>query len=307
MTDIDALFDDVDITHTKTKGFNILDMYMNFCYGFGAYFDKKPNTDLAKSLYQADFEITPGMFMSLTAVTSFIVTAFIFFVVLILIHKLPNGIAYTAMATIAVLCICLSAFPFTLYNKISNKNMNIDHEMPFAISYMSVLSSGGSTPLEIIRRVSIEDYGDISKAFTKVLYRIDVLGEDAISALSYLIQNTSSELLRTVCIDISNSMQSGGGLKTYLDLKSKELMTMRRDTQKQFVESLSIYGEGYLSGVVMSVVLVVLMIVISSALGIDLKVMTPRQMFDAFVYLVLPFINILFLVMVWVKYSGSTI
>jgi archaeal flagellar protein FlaJ len=285
----------------------LAEKYKNFCFRFGIYFDKNPQTDLAKSLYQADVEITPGMFISLAIITSLIVTTFMFIFSIVMFYGMPNYLVYVFSLTFLTLGLCLGGFPFSLYNKVSNKDMNIQYEIPFALSYMSVLASGGSQPLEIIKRVALEDYGDISKELSKVVYRIDVLGEDGNSAMSYLIQNTSSEHLRAVCIDISNAMQAGGGLQTYLEMKSKELMEMRRQAQKAFIDSLSIYGEGYLSGIVMSVVLVVLMIVICSALGVDLKIMTPHQMFNFFIYFALPFINLIFVLMLWMKYSRSAV
>lgn len=286
---------------------NLAERYKHFCYRFGIYFDRKPNTDLAKSLYQADIEITPGMFISLAIITSLFVAVFMFVISTVLFYGMPNAFVYVFSLTFLTLGLSLGGFPFALYNKVSNKNMNIQHEIPFALSYMSVLASGGSSPLDVIRRVAAEDYGEISRELSKVMYRIDALGEDGNTAMSYLIQNTSSEHLRAVCIDISNAMQAGGGLQAYLELKSKELMEMRRQAQKAFVDSLSIYGEGYLSGIVMSVVLVVLMIVICSALGIDLKIMTPRQLFNFFVYFALPFINLMFILMLWMKYSRSVV
>ncbi len=298
-------YEDISTKPAVVKKNTIYNKYKSFCYRFSVPFDTNPDPELTKSLYQANINMTAGMFISFAIITSLIVTIFVTFISLI-IFLMTDLLAIFALPFITFF-ICIAGFPFTLYNTISNKNTNIQHEMPFVISYMSVLSSGGSIPVEIIKRVAEEDYGEVSKEFSKVVFRIESLGEDAISAMSHLIQNTSSEVLRMVCIDISNSMQTGGGLRTYLEVKSKELMTMRREAQKAFVESLSIYGEGYLSGVTMLFIMVVLMIVISSALGLDLKIMTARQMFLLFTYFVIPFINIIFLIMVWIKYSGSTI
>lgn len=291
---------------SKAKS-NLFEKYKNFCFRFGIYFDKNPQPDLAKSLYQADVEITPGMFISLTIVTSLLVSTLMLLFCTVMFYGMPNDLVYIFSLTFLTFGLSLGGFPFSLYNKVSNKNMNIQYEIPFALSYMSVLASGDAEPLEIIRRVATEDYGDISKEFSKVIFRIDILGEDANSALSHLIQNTSSEQLRAVCIDMSNAMQAGGGLQTYLEMKTKELMDMRREAQKLFIDSLSIFGEGYLSGIVMSVVLVVLMIVICSALGLDLKIMTPHQLFNFFIYFALPFINLMFLLMLWMKYSRSAV
>jgi flagellar protein FlaJ len=172
---------------------------------------------------------------------------------------------------------------------------------------MSILASAGSSPMDVVRTVAIEDYGEISTEFGKVMYRVDVLGEDGVTAMNHLVRNTSSESFRTICMDLANAMQAGGGLRTYLEMKSKELMDLRGKLQREFVDSLAVYGEGYLSGVVMSVVLVVLMIVVGSALGIDLGPLTPRQMFNLFVYFALPFINIVFLILLWMKYSRSVL
>jgi flagellar protein FlaJ len=275
------------------------------CYIFGKYIDKKPQEDIAKSLYQADLIMTPGMFMSLAIVTASFASLLVFLFSLLFFRNSSSPLIYIGTLTFLTFGLTVSSFPFMLYNTISNKNMNIEHELPFALGYMTILASSGSSPMDVIRTVAIESYGDISIEFGKVMYRVDVLGEDGVSAMNHLIRNTSSEALRTICIDLANSMQSGGGLRTYLDMKSRELMDMRRKMQQEFVDSLSVYGEGYLSGVVMSVVLVVLMIVVTSALGIDLGPMTAKQMFQLFVYFLLPFINIVFLILLWMKYSRS--
>ncbi|MDP2216833.1 MAG: type II secretion system F family protein, partial [Methanolobus sp.] len=257
--------------------------------------------------YQADLVMTPGMFISLSIVTALIATAIVFIFSVILFRNSSTPLVYIGTLTALTFGLTISGFPFVLYNKISGKNMNIEHELPFALSYMSILASAGSSPMDVVRTVAIEDYGEISTEFGKVMYRVDVLGEDGVTAMNHLVRNTSSESFRTVCMDLANAMQAGGGLRTYLEMKSKELMNLRGKLQREFVDSLAVYGEGYLSGVVMSVVLVVLMIVVGSALGIDLGPLTPRQMFNFFVYFALPFINIVFLILLWMKYSRSVL
>jgi Archaeal flagella assembly protein J len=300
---------DIDVHQAFNDGDTnkYIEKYKMFCYVFGKYIDKKPQDDIAKSLYQADMVLTPGMFVSLALVTAALASIIVFIFSIIFFRNSSSPLVYISVLTFLTFVLTVSGFPFILYNKISSKDMNIEHELPFVLGYMTILASSGSSPMDVIRKVAIEDYGDVSTEFGKVMYRVDVLGEDGISAMNHLIRNTSSESLRTICIDLANSMQSGGGLRTYLEMKSRELMDMRRQMQQEFVESLGVYGEGYLSGVVMSVVLVVLMIVVTSALGIDLGPFTAKQMFQFFVYFMLPFINIIFLLLLWMKYSRSTL
>lgn len=278
--------------------------YKMFCYRFGRYIDETSRDDVAKMLYQSDTEMTPGMFVSLAGITALIAGA-VMFVSSAIVFR--GDMVYVTALSVFTFALTLAGFPFVLYNKISAKKMNIEQELPYMLGYMSVLASAGASPIDVVRRISIEEYGHISKEFGKVIYRVDILGEDAVTAMSDLIQNTPSETFRVICIDLANIIHSGSGFMDYLEIKSRDLMTMRRLIQKEFVDSLSVYGEGYLGGVVMSVVLAVLGIVVCGALGIDMGIFAPRDLFNVFVYFVLPFVNIIFLAMLSMKYSRSPV
>lgn len=270
-----------------------------------------PNPAIARTLYQVDAEMTPGMFLSIWILTTVLVTGLMLAISLAIFY-LPASPFHTEQPWLYVLLLTGAGagavgggFPFYLQNQISNKKMDIERKLPYALSFMSILSSSGATPLEIIRRIGREDYGHISNEFKKVLFRTDVLGEDAVTAMHALVSNTPSELFRDICIDITNIIYSGGGLKSYLEAKSKELMAIRRQIYREFVDSLSVYAEGYLGGIIMIITLAVLGIVISGALGIEFGFLTPTQMFDVLVYVVTPVVNLVFLQMLGVKYATT--
>ena len=293
------------------SGENLLEMYKRFCYTFGRSFDRSPNRDIAKMIYQADLEMTPGMFTSLwlvsTMLVAFLMTGIAAFIFLFPASpfRLPNPALYVLLfALIGAVGIAIG-FPFYLQNQIENKKRDIDKQIPYALAFMSILASSGATPLDIIRRIAREDYGQISNEFRKVLFRVDILGEDVVTAMNGLVQNTPSDLFRDICIDVTNIIYGGGGLKSYLETKSKELMAIRRQTYREFVESLAVFGEGYLGGVVMTITLAVLGIVISGAIGIELGPFPPKDLFNYLVYLIIPLINVVFLQMLGVKYSTS--
>lgn len=290
---------------------NLFETYKRFCYIFGQSFDKNPNRDITKLIYQADLEMTPGMFTSLWLVTS-VLSGILMLIISSLILMLPASPLHMASPYVYILLITLIGvgasgigFPFYLQNEIENKKRDIDKQIPYALAFMSILASSGATPLDIIRRLSREDYGQISNEFRKVLFRVDILGEDIVSAMNGLVHNTPSDLFRDICVDMTNIIYGGGGLKSYLETKSKELMAIRRQTYKEFVESLAIFGEGYLGGVVMTLTLAILGIVISGALGIELGPFEPKDLFKYLIYLIIPLINIVFLQMLSVKYSTN--
>ena len=290
---------------------NFFEMYKRFCYIFGQSFDRDPNRDITKLIYQADLEMTPGMFTSLWLVTS-LLAGTVMLVLGALILMLPQSPFYTKTPYIYILLIAFIGaaaagigFPFYLQNEIENKKRDIDKQIPYALAFMSILASSGATPLDIIRRLSREDYGQISNEFRKVLFRVDILGEDVVTAMNGLVHNTPSDLFRDICVDMTNIIYGGGGLKSYLETKSKELMAIRRQTYKEFVESLAIFGEGYLGGVVMTITLAVLGIVISGALGIEFGPFKPVDMFNILIYVLIPLINVVFLQVLAVKYSTT--
>ena len=290
---------------------NFFEAYKRFCYIFGQSFDRNPSRDITKLIYQADLEMTPGMFTSLWLVTS-VLCGIVMLVISTILFTIPKSplhsempVPYIILLTLIGVAAAGIGFPFYLQNEIENKKRDIDKQIPYALAFMSILASSGATPLDIIRRLSREDYGQISNEFRKALFRVDILGEDVVTAMNGLVHNTPSELFRDICIDLTNIIYGGGGLKSYLETKSKDLMAIRRQTYREFVDSLAIFGEGYLGGVVMTLTLTILGIVISGALGISLGPFEPKELFNYLIYLIIPLINIVFLQMLDVKYSTT--
>ena len=78
-------------------------------------------------------------------------------------------------------------------------------------------------------------------------------------------------------------------------MKSKDLMGIRRQTYKEFVESLTVFAEGYLGGIVMVITLAVLGIIISGALSIKLGPFSTSDLLFYLIYLITPLVNVVFL------------
>jgi flagellar protein FlaJ len=282
--------------------FDPVKIYMRTCYTLlGRFIDTTHIPTVVNLLYQADMEMTAGMFVSMAIITALLACLPMFLFSFLFFGPSIFVIILTALALFVV----LAGFPFVVYNQISNKKIGIDKELPFALGYMSILSSAGSTPLDILRRMSMEDYGEISKEFRKVIYRVDVLGEDEVTAMNDLANNTPSEIFRGIVVDLANIMYSGSGMKEYLESKSKDLLDIKRQSQKEFVDSLSVFGEGYLGGILMMVIMSVLGIVMSGALNIQLGPFQPKELFSILIYLLIPMVNILFYLLLEQKYSRS--
>ncbi len=281
---------------------DIYESYQDLCHNIlGKFLDDLHLGTIEALLYQADVELTAGTFVAMA-----IITSLVFAIPTLIFSLIVLGISsYTVILVIVEILVVGGMFPFVLYNNKSNKKLGIEREIPFALAYMSILSSAGSTPLDMLRRMAVEDYGDISKEFRKVVYHIDVLGEDEVTAMNDLAYTTPSDIFREIVIDIANIMYSGSGMKAYLASKSKDLLSIKRQTQKEFVDSLSIYGELYMGGILMLAIMAVIGIVMCGALNINIGPYLPSQVLNFFIYLILPLTNIIFYFLLEMKFSRS--
>jgi len=281
---------------------DVIQLYMNTCYNLlGRYLEEMNLEGISNMLYQADMEITSGMFLSMAAVSAVLSSLLVF----VLSFLYLGASTYVPLLTILTLIVVFVGFPFVVYNKKSSKKIGIEKELPFALGFMSILASAGSTPLEILRRMSMENYGEVSNEFRKVMYKIDVLGEDEVQAMNELANNTPSEIFRAIAVDLANIMYSGSGMKDYLESKSKDLLNIKRQAQKEFVDSLGVFGEGYMGGLLMMVILAVLGISMSGALNIPMGPFTAKDVFMLLVYGIIPVVNVVFYLLLEQKYSGA--
>lgn len=280
--------------------------YMNLAYRLGSIFDRRKYTKLPTMLYQADIEMSPGMFTSLYLVTASLAAILVFVLSdIILIYVLESMIAIPLsimMASVTFVAV-ISGFFFYLHNKINIKKVEIERNLPFALSYMSIMASAGSTPLKVLAALSIQNYGHISNEFMKMGYRVYFLGEDSITAINNLANNTPSKIFRDICMELSNIIHSGTGLREYLEGKSNDLVAIKRLSTKEFIEDLSMMAEGYLF-IILMVILALIVIPLMGIFGLTIASLSANHLFMMFTYLLLPFVNILFLAVLEAKYSA---
>ena len=133
------------VAETDSLG-NLFEQYKRFCYTFGRSFDRNPNRDIIKLIYQANLEMTPGTFTSLWIGTTILV-GFVMVIIAAILFLLPQSpfsipdpapfillFALIGSAAIAI------GFPFYLQNQIENKKRDIDTHIPDALAFMSILA-----------------------------------------------------------------------------------------------------------------------------------------------------------------------
>ena len=274
--------------------------YIRLCYNLlGRRLDRRPDAALLRKLSGAEiYGISPGTFIALMIITP-IICGFIAFGILFALFKL--SLLHSLFISLLAAGSAAGFFPLLIHTRTYNRMKSIERELPFVLSHMSIMAATGATPLKTIESVAVEEYGDISSEFRKMIYRTNVQGEDAITALDHLAMSTPSEVFKELCLDLANLIHIGGDLRKYLEDRSTYLMDRRRVVEKQFIETLGMYSEFYIGGIMLVVIMGIVGIITAGALGYDFGT-SVKNIFEIFIYLVVPALNGLFLLVLELMY-----
>lgn len=289
----------------KTLYQKLLLKYMHLAYFLGKRIEKGEHKKLSSRLYKADVEMTPGMFIALFLLTAFISAMFVFIVSILILSMLLKSVIALPLAVL-ISCVTFAAVIggafFYLINRTSTKKIEIERDLPFALGYMSILASAGSTPLKVISDTSAQNYRYVSSEFGKMTYRVYFLGEDSITAINNLANNTPSAIFRDTCLDLSNIIRTGTGLSEYLAERSTNLIDIKKIALKAFTEDIAMFAEVYIM-ISLFTMLAITAIPIINIFGLKIAGMGAGAMFLIFTYILTPFVNILFIVLLESKYS----
>jgi len=242
----------------KRKAF--VEWYKTFCYQLiGKKIEQLINLDkTSEKLRMANIKFTSGVYISTIIITGIIVTilSLLFFTsIFLLVMNSSSWILYVMILTTITSIASFCYFPFVISSKISTRKRQIDHNLPFTLSELSILASTGLTPIKIMRRIANnKDPTAINIEFKKIVYKIDVQGKDIISAISETAKETPSQTFRETLWDIGNMVHQGGDLDEYLRTKADMNLQLKRDIQKEFIEKLGSYSEMYMSLVLTGVI-----------------------------------------------------
>jgi len=239
---------------------------------FGRRFEER-NKDmlLAEKLRRANLSLTPGLYTAMVvmaaiiaASVSGIASVLLFFVILGLESALIITIIVVGLATLMAATI----LPMSVSMRISNRKAKIDRELPFTLSELSIMASTGLSPVQVIRRMATRSQNQaMMNEFRKIVYKIDIEGKDIITSLGETAKETPSDAFRETLWDLSNMIHQGGDLDIYLRVKADEIMALKRDLQREFIDKLATYSDIYISLVLVGVLFLVIAAFLIDAMG----------------------------------------
>ncbi len=188
-------------------------------------------------------------------------------------------------------------FGFYSYPKLRawERRGKIDRVLPYAIGYISSMASIGVIPYEIFKKLSEaeETYGEVSIEVKQVVRDVKLLGFDFLTALKNLVALTPSTRMRAFLQGAITTALSGGEMGSYFIKISEEYMEERRLEYESFIETLGLYAEFYVVGLVVAPLLLVLVLSIMCFLG-----GASLELLAAIVYILIPLSTAGFIVLV---------
>ena len=191
----------------------------------------------------------------------------------------------------------LTYLVFMLYPGLEagNRRRNIDASLPYAINYITSMSTAGITPAEVFRLLgSSTIYGQSAVEARYISREIDIFGRDLIDSLRLVSASTPSRRMKEFLQGTMASVSSGGNITEYFRTKAEQYALENRQTQKMFLETLALVSESYVTAMVAGTLFLIILQSIMSVLSGDNK---PMFLY-AIIYIMIPLGSIMFVIMI---------
>ena len=300
-----------------------MNSYERFCFSiFGNRAKKKRDeflslrTDMIRARMKTPFEayISTAYFSSIIAG----LLAAVLLSIITYLLKLPEIIVYKGnvpdvfiemskysliIGTLFVLIISLVVVGgltysvFLMYPGIlaGERKRNIDSTLPYAINYITAMSTAGITPAEVFRLLAdSEIYGESAVEARYITREIDVFGKDLLDSLRLAGQYTPSDRMRDFLQGAIASISSGSNLTEYFRNKSEQYMRENRQQQKTFLETLGLISESYVTALVAGTLFLIILQSIMSTISSS---SSPLFLY-AVIYGIIPLGSIMFVILI---------
>jgi flagellar protein FlaJ len=176
-----------------------------------------------------------------------------------------------------------------------NRKRNIDATLPYAINYVTAMSTAGIPPAEIFRQLgSSTIYGESATEARFVSLEIDLYGRDLIDALRLVSSTTPSYRMKEFLQGAMGCISSGSNLTEYFRTKAEQYALENRQTQKMFLETLGLIAESYVTAMVAGPLF---LIILQSIMSILSRQSQPVFLY-IIIYLIIPFGSLGFVILI---------
>jgi len=271
---------------------------------FGQHLKLPSPKRLEEHLKKAALLLPADVYLSFMLLISLIVFAGGFlngFVALYsLSHSLTFSIPLSLLIGVSSAAVSFASLYFYPSVRAGRRRREIDANLPYVISTLSILSAAGVPADRAFRLLAaLERGGQIGLGGEALLiYRdLTLLGGDLISVLKEAAERKVSTHLSTLLEGIVATIRSGGDLTTYLQEEGRSIMRLHRSIMRELLDFMVIIAEIFTALAVAFPLILMVMIVVMASLGGDVGAASPATIVPLLVYALIPAIGILLLIL----------
>lgn len=259
---------------------------------------------LKDALESSSIEVLPKTYITLSLSASFFAAACSVMIILfeagiIYIGPIALALGLTLVPIVSFLLV-FSLFYMYPFQRVHEKALDINTNLPFAINHMSAIASAGVPPVKCFEMIAeFKEYGEVSSEAKNIVRRINVLGEDITQSIKYTAQNTPSRDFKELLFGILSVIQSGGNLKEYLNEMAEMALFNYKLSRKKYINSLSTYADIYTAILIAApLFLVTILAVMNMVPGQGIAGISIIYFMSIGIYVIIPGLNIAFILFI---------
>jgi len=187
-------------------------------------------------------------------------------------------------------------YPFYL---ISAKRKSIETNLPFAANHMGALAASGVPPHTMFKLITdATEYGEIANESRRIVRNIEIFGMDVTTAMRQVAARTPSAEFRQFLSGIVATITTGGDLRSHLQVAAREAMSDYKLKRERYMASLSTYADFYVGVLIAAPLFFISILSLLAIIGGELAGMPINVLLSLGIYVILPLMNIAFLIFV---------
>ena len=241
------------------------------------------------------YRVTVRSFVALMMLLYFI-SSLLFAIILTIISKGISLTNITLSLTIPLIGIVLFLYivPLIRRNQIEKE---VSYYLPLAIMHASMLAKSGMDIKNIIRVISKENYGYVSREFSKILFYSETLNIGLNTAIKKVAEDTLSDGLKKFLEELALAVSSGSDFRNFLAVAEESAIIEYKSNNDKFIQALKTFSDMYVGLVVTIPVILVSIIIMLSSLSESIGNIPIVAIINFMVYIGVPVINIIAMLM----------
>lgn len=173
---------------------------------------------------------------------------------------------------------------------------DVESNVAYSTMHMATIAGTGVPIYQIFEMMAdFPEYGQISQECKRISRNIKFFGYDMVTTLSETAAKTPSPSFKDLLWGMVSIIRTGGDIRMFLVEKARQYLEKQKNTEKEYLETLAVMAELYITIFVAGPILIVIMLTIMGSMSnLGLPVAT---IFAILIYFILPLGSVGYMVM----------